>query len=342
LLEIPDIPDQTIITCLMASFGLSVIQLTFLPLGADQHTAVYRASTAEGPSYFVKLRLGSFDETGVTLPRYLIDHGMQHIIALMQTRDGHLWANLETFKVMVFPYVEGQDIYDVSLDNHHWVELGVMLKKLHTIQLSRDMAAAIRREDFSDHWRKSVSKSLERIAKEHFDDPIAGKCANFLETKQKIVWDLLQRADCLAAELQGRRMNFVLCHSDIHAGNLLLDASDRMYLIDWDAPIFAPKERDLMSIGASLFGGWRTPQEEEELFYCGYGSTNVDPVALAYYRYERIIEDIAVECEIIFSSDRGQEDRERELGFLISNFLPNSTLEVAYRSDSTSLSRADF
>jgi spectinomycin phosphotransferase len=253
----------------------------------------------------------------------------------MQTRVGRLWADLGPFKMILFPFIEGQDVYDASLDDHHWVELGVTLKKLHTLQLPRDMAASIRREDFSARWRKSARKSLKRITDEHFDDPIEVNSANFLNAKRKTVLDLLERADCLAAELEGRQLEFVLCHSDIHAGNLLLDARDRMYLVDWDAPIFAPKERDLMSIGASLFGGWRTPQEEEHLFYKGYGPALLDPVALAYYRYERIIEDIAVECEVIFSSDRGQEDREREMGFLISNFLPDSTSEVASRSDAT-------
>jgi hypothetical protein len=42
---------------------------------------------------------------------------------------------------------------------------------------------------------------------------------------------------------------------------------------------------------------------------------------LAYYRYERIVEDIAVECQLIFST-AGDEDRERELRFMRSNFEP--------------------
>jgi len=329
------IADEKIITCLAEAFGLSVLQLIFLPLGADRHTAVYKVSTADGTPYFVKLRSGAFDETSVTIPRHLSDHGMEHIIAPMQTRDGYLWADLEPFKVILFPFIEGQDVYDVSLDDHHWVELGVTLKKLHAMQLPQGIAASIRREDFSARWRKRARKSLERIANGYFNDPIEVKLANFLKAKHKTLLDLLVRTDHLAAQLKERQMEFVLCHSDIHAGNLLLDACDRIFLIDWDAPIFAPKERDLMSIGASLFGGWRTPQEEEHLFYRGYGPALLDPVALAYYRYERIIEDIAVECEVIFSSDRGQEDRQREMGFLISNFLPNSTIEVAYRSDAT-------
>jgi spectinomycin phosphotransferase len=56
---------------------------------------------------------------------------------------------------------------------------------------------------------------------------------------------------------------------------------------------------------------------------------------LAYYRYERIIEDIAIYCEQIFLTDEGGRDREQSLQYLASNFLPNGVLEIAYETDQT-------
>ena len=38
---------------------------------------------------------------------------------------------------------------------------------------------------------------------------------------------------------------FVLCHSDIHAGNVLLGGNETIYIVDWDDPIMAPKELSL-------------------------------------------------------------------------------------------------
>jgi spectinomycin phosphotransferase len=61
----------------------------------------------------------------------------------------------------------------------------------------------------------------------------------------------------------------------------------------------------------------------------------IDPIALAYYRYERIIQDIAVYCEQLLLTDEGGEDREQSLRYLTSNFLPNNTIEIAYTSDKT-------
>ena len=84
-----------------------------------------------------------------------------------------------------------------------------------------------------------------------------------------------------------------------------------------------------------LLGGWRSPQEEETLFYRAYGQTQIDPTAMAYYRYERIIQDIAAFCEQLLLTNEGGEDREQSLQYLKSNFLPNNTIEIAYQSDKT-------
>ena len=86
--------------------------------------------------------------------------------------------------------------------------------------------------------------------------------------------------------------------------------------------------------GAQEFTG-HTAQEEEALFYEGYGQTQIDPIALAYYRYERIVQDLAVFCEQILSTDKGGKDREQSFQYLTSNFLPDGTIEIAYRSDKT-------
>lgn len=78
-----------------------------------------------------------------------------------------------------------------------------------------------------------------------------------------------------------------------------------------------------------------TVQEEETLFYRGHGRAEINPVALAYYRYERIVEDIAVFCDRLLSMNEGRADREQSLRYLASNFLPKNTIEIVYRTDRT-------
>jgi len=176
---------------------------------------------------------------------------------------------------------------------------------------------------------------LERIENDTFDDPIAIKVAAFLHAKRAEIRDLVGQAERLALALQAQSPEYIVCHADIHAGNVLIDANDALYIVDWDTLIFAPKERDLMYIGGGQFGAGHTPHEEKPLFYQGYGQTPVDPSALAYYRYERIIQDIAVFCEQLLLTNAGGDDREQSLRYLMSNFLPGNVLEIAYASDKT-------
>ena len=173
---------------------------------------------------------------------------------------------------------------------------------------------------------------MARIETDTYADPVAAKVASFLKGRRAEVLDLVEQTERCARALLACSPEFVLCHSDLHAGNIFIDAHGALYLVDWDNPILAPKERDLMYAGGGQFRNTRTPDEEERLFYQGYGQTALDLNALAYYRYERIVEDIAVYCEQLFLSGDGGADREQALHYLTSNFLPGGTIEIAYRA----------
>jgi spectinomycin phosphotransferase len=335
MLEKPDLEDESIIACLNDEYGLLVAQVSFLPLGADRNTAAYRIVANDGTPYFLKLRGGDFDDTSVALPKFLSDQGIEHIIAPLTTTTGQLWASLDAFTVILYPFVEGHNGYEVDLSDRHWCEFGTALKSIHTVVLPPAIIRRIRPETYTPQWREMVKTFLERVEDDAFDEPVAAKLAAFLKARRDEILDLVGRAERLAQALQAQSPGFVLCHSDIHAGNILIDANDALYIVDWDDPILAPKERDLMFIGGGQGFAGHTAQEEETLFYQGYGHTQIDPIALAYYRYERIIQDIAVFCEQILLTHEGGQDREQSFQYLTSNFLPNGTIEIACKSDRT-------
>lgn len=335
MLEKPNLHDELIVACLEIDFTLSVSSITFLPLGADLNTAVYRAVADDGQPYFVKLRRGVFDETSVALPRFLSEQGIKPIIAPLPAQTGKLWAELGAFKLILYPFIAGHDGYEVKMSERHWRDFGTALKRIHTAAVPPALCGRIRQEEYSPTYRAAVKSFLDRIEEDSFDDPVAVEVAAFLRSKQGEIRDLVRRAERLALALQARSPEFIVCHSDIHAGNIFIGVADTFYIVDWDEPIRAPKERDLMYIGGALLGRWRTAEEEEALFYPAYGQTEIDPRAMAYYRYERIIEDIAIYCEQLLLTDEGGDDRQQSLGYLKSNFLPGHTIETAYKTDRT-------
>ncbi len=52
----PNLKDEEIIACLPDAYGLDIATVSFLPLGADFNTAVYRVTTTNGADHFLKLR----------------------------------------------------------------------------------------------------------------------------------------------------------------------------------------------------------------------------------------------------------------------------------------------
>src|SRR5690606_4956429 len=135
-------------------FGLTIAQIAFLPLGADVNTAVYRAVTDDGTPYFVKLRRGEFDPITVEVPKRLHDQGIQQIIAPIVTRSQQLWARLDDFNLMLYPFIEGHSGFEVNLSDQNWIEFGRALKAIHTAALPPSILARIPRETYSDKWRE--------------------------------------------------------------------------------------------------------------------------------------------------------------------------------------------
>lgn len=332
MLEKPDLPDEQIIARLQGEYGLRVAELSFLPLGVDVNAAVYRVTAHDGTAYFLKLRKGSFDETSVTVPVFLKHSGVQPIIEPVLTHARQPVASLDPFKMILYPFVEGVNGYRAALPEAQWPVFGAALKAVHSAQLPAALANQLHRETYTGQWRDQVRAYQRQVEESVFADPVAAELAAFLKTKREEISFLVERAEILAGTLKARSPDFVLCHADLHAGNLLICPDGTFYIVDWDNPILAPKERDLMMINGGVGQVW-DGERIEALFYQGYGETQVDRAALAYYRYERIIQDIAAFSEQLFESDEGGEDRQQALVYCMSNFLPGHEIDFARNTD---------
>ena len=330
MLEKPDLPDHLILSRVQDEYSLQIGRVTFLPLGADVDTAVYRVEAQDKTSYFLKLRKNHFAEIAVTLPLFLKDQGIQPIIAPLETRTRHLWVNLTSYKMILYPFIDGHNGYEVALSDRQWLDFGAALKGIHTVQLPPALKRLIPSETYSQQWREMVKTFQAQAEETAFDDPTAAKLALFMRSRRDEIDALVDRANQLGHTLQAHSPQLVLCHSDIHAGNLLLGANDALYIVDWDNPSFAPKEHDLAMVGGSTV--WNNARDEA-LFYQGYSQVQIDPLALAYYRYERIIQDIAAYCEQLFLSVEGDKDREQSYQYLTGSFLPNHEVEIAFTTD---------
>src|SRR4030095_11662823 len=330
MLEKPEIPDELIISRLQAEYEIRANELHFRPSG-DMNAAAYRVTTDNGVTHFLKLRKG-FDEIAVTVPIFLKSQGIEAIIVPCETKSKRHWVDFGEYKVILYPFVEGKDGFQIELSDAHRQILGVALKRIHTAKIPPELKRLIPQETYSPRWRDMLSLLQVQAESNSFHDAIIARLAEFIKSKRDEITYLVDRTEELASELQSKPSDFVLCHTDIHGRNILIGDNKKLYIVDWDAPLLAPKERDLMFIGGGIDNIWRS-ERDEAIFYEGYGKTEIDLSALAYYRYERIIQDVADYGEHALLGEKDLAEREQFYKYFTINFAPGTRLKIARKTD---------
>ncbi len=325
------LPASVIRSCLNTHYGIDAASLTFLPLGADINASVYRVQTQDQKAYFIKIKRGHHCELSVEIVELLQSAGVQQIIPPVRTIHGKTTQPIDGFTLIVYPFVDGQDGFHRALTDEQWVSLGKALRQVHEVKVPLPLQHQIRREAYSTKWRESVRSVYNLVETDLSHDEIALELQQFMKKNMDAIQRLVDRAEQLGEKLRDRSPECVLCHSDIHAGNVLIGGNQAFYIVDWDEPILAPKERDLMFIGGGVGNVWNLPHEEP-LFYQGYGQVEIDLTALVYYRHERIVEDIAVYTRELFLKMGQGLDRAVMYKHFTDMFAPNGVFEIAFKT----------
>ncbi len=328
--------EEHIISCLNSNYGIKIATLTLLPLGADLNASVYKAQSSDNTSFFVKLKRGHSHDIGIEIAELLHNAGIRQIIPSIKTNLGQPTLRMEDFTLIVYPFITGQDGFSRNLTDNQWIKLGKALRQVHEIDVPSSLQKQVRQEAYSPKWRDAVRALYPHIEAEPIGDAITQKLLKFMKKNILSIHRLVDRAEELGRQLQGSSAERVLCHSDIHGGNVLMDENDNIYIVDWDNPIIAPKERDLMFIGGGVANVWNIPHEEQ-LFYSGYGKAEVNSTILTYYRHERIVEDIAEYGHELISKTAGGENRSLMYKQFISMFEPRGVVDIAFKSDKRDL-----
>jgi spectinomycin phosphotransferase len=330
MLEPPLLAENTILAALRAHYGIAGAVLTFLPVGNDSASFVYRVDAANGASYFLKARSGAgFSAPSLTVPFFLHSQGIPHVMAPLPTTGQALWVAVDGFALSLHPFVAARTATDAGLKLDDWRALGATLRQVHASHLPAELARTLPQETFTPSRRHVLDELVDLLGKPVFIDPLQAALVEFWRGRDELIHTVIERADNLGAELRREALPRVLCHADLHTWNVLVDADRQMWIVDWDEVILAPKERDLMFMVGGIGRGLVKPAETES-FLTGYGASPIDPRTLAYYRFAWAAQDLAAYAEqVFFVRDAREPTRRAAMQGFVDMFEPGNIVDIA-------------
>lgn len=158
------------------------------------------------------------------------NEGIQQIIPPIKTSQGLSTQHIDEYNLIVYPYIENQNGFSQILSDEHWFILGKVLRKVHEFKMPRAIQDQIRREDYSPKWRDIVRSLYDHIETKPNREQWAKKLIIFMKEHKKEIYCLLDGAELLGQKIQQESAEFVLCHADIHGGNVLIGENGCIYI----------------------------------------------------------------------------------------------------------------
>jgi spectinomycin phosphotransferase len=322
MLERPDLEDAVIVSALKQWDGILVWRLDFLPIGNDSGAWVFRVTPEDAQKYFLKVRTLPVDAATLVVPHWLSAQGIRPVVSPIAARDGRLWRPVADFGLILYPYIEGTSGMRLGLTPQQWGDFGKTLKWIHSVQLPETIRRQVPVESFVPKWAEMVRRIQGRLASTAYRNHYEAELGEFWLGRSDEIVQITRRTVDLGAQLRQTRHELILCHADIHTANLLVDPQGDLHIVDWDQPVLAPKERDLMFVVDG--------SPDEALFFQGYGPVSIDRLALAYYRYEWVVQELGDYGERVFyRADLGPQTMEDSICGLRQLFDPGDVVDLA-------------
>ncbi len=305
--------DQILVNILQQEYGLQVERLTYLKQAWVAHC--YAVDCGGGARFFLKFyeqeRQARFYARDVEY--YLsMSHQLHHKQLLpdvahpVPTWNGQLALSFDDHLLILFPWIEGRTIGFVRFEDGILARVATLVGRLHesTPQIEWPDPP---RERFGLPFEENLCRGLQELEGVTSADT-AGRqgLRELLLPCRDEVLGLLDRLRELQALVRSQAHEMVVCHTDLHGGNLMVDECDRLHIVDWESSLLAPPEHDLHFFAwDERFWDLFLPRYEE-----AYRPVRLDGATFGFYYYRRNLEDLAEwVVRILYENDNEEQDR---------------------------------
>jgi spectinomycin phosphotransferase len=321
---------NSIFSMVIKHYGLEIDSFKKLKLGADKNTHAYKVGN-DKTEYFLKIRSGCFNELSIEIQNLLAkEKNIGNVIKPIETLDGKSYINYSSFYICLYPFIKGKNCWNCNFSKDQWNIFGKVLYTIHNTDLSNNILNKLPKENYNSRSRGYVYNIINKI--EGRNKMLIREYVDFLLKRKDTINKIISEAENKSKEIKMSLPDNCLCHGDLHAGNIMVTEDDKLFFVDWDTIIYAPKERDLMFIGGGIGNKWNTP-EEINCFYNGYKNNKINGKILSYYRFERIIEDIEEYDYQIIDPSTNTDEKINIVNILESQFDKNNVVDMAFQTD---------
>ena len=234
---------------------LPLQSITFFPEGEDSYG--YIAVSETGEKYFAKASASVPNSRLQIASRLRNQCDISGIVAPLETQNGELSVPWQNFRVALFPFIEGKsrwDLWKVGKDftDAELSQTAVLLATIHGCPeaIASDNLTVAK---YDLPLRQELHIVLEAPRKIPSQNQYQKQLLEAIAQHKSEILQTLERYDSLGRSASALQTPFVVTHGDPTPGNLIIDAENRLHIIDWDGVCLGPPEKDLVSFTGERF-----------------------------------------------------------------------------------------
>lgn len=183
---------------------------------------------------------------------------------------------------ILFEYLEGSTVGEKALSNEQVYQLADIVSQLHASGVD---ASLVDTSVISETFSPLFIPELNRLITQKFE-LLNKDIQEIVAPNLSVIRSHIHELENLSQLLKKQNRAFVLCHTDIHHWNIIVN-DHRLYLVDWEGLKFAPPEADIFSIRHQPYFN-----EFTERYTKNNPAYAINDNALRYYQICRKLQDI--------------------------------------------------
>lgn len=311
---------QKIIQAIQQGYGLDIINIEFMLRGFGGDC--YRANTRSGISYFLKLhdpvenQMMAASSRAFYLPlmQQLHTKGiLPNIPQPLPTLQGALSLGIGTNELVITNFIEGQLVGFGKLPERVLIQLAEIVGILHVSIAELEFEHPFI-EQFEIVFEHDLLKSFDTLTTLDAS-ATSGQLLlrdSILPHKTQILAHLKYLKE-LQAYVKSANKPKVVCHTDLHGGNLITDSEGNLHILDWENAMIAPPEHDMIFFARE--------DNFKMTFWPHYirkfQTASIDPEILRFFFYRRGLEDIADFILRILRRDGSPKRDQEDIGWMM-------------------------